>query len=101
MLIVPISLSKHFQPSNIAALQIMVTAAGILPRRPQVTWSPGIEVQLGGMGQQHYYREQAVFSQWWPQGWLIVENVQQHLLSHQDHAIWHFWTGLNQVIKKI
>ena len=35
MLIVPISLSKHFQPSNIAALQMMVTAAGILPRRPR------------------------------------------------------------------
>lgn len=42
-----------------------------------------------------------VFSQWWPQGGLIEENVPQHLLSHQDHAIWHFWTGLNQVIKNI
>lgn len=57
MLIVPISLGKHFQPSNTAALQMMATAADLPqgPRSDMVTH--GIEVQLGGMGQ--HYREQA------------------------------------------
>ena len=66
----------------------MVNAAGFLPPGSQL-----IEVQLGGKGQYSCERDQAqpVFSQWWPQGWLIEENVQQHLLSHQDHAIWHFF----------